>query len=57
MSNTHVLKTTEVCQMLGISRDTLFRWRKKGIITPVSASIGGHNRFLKSDVEKLLERK
>jgi len=28
-------RTTEVCRMIGISRNTLFRWLKEGIVSDV----------------------
>ncbi len=28
-------RTTEVCRMVGISRNTLFRWLKEGIVSDV----------------------
>lgn len=53
-----LIRSADVMNILGISRPTLGRWVKKGIITPV---IGIHMNsrvryFRKDDIESLIQR-
>jgi predicted DNA-binding transcriptional regulator AlpA len=47
------LSTEKVLETLGISDTTLWRWKKKGLISPVR--IGGSDRYRLSDINKLME--
>jgi len=47
------LTTDEVAGLLKVSKVTLWHWRKKGVIKP--RHVGNIKRYLKSEVEKLLE--
>ena len=46
-------RTSEVCQMVGISRNTLFRWLKKGIIKSRLRDRRDWRLFTEDDVRKL----
>ncbi len=49
------LNTIEVCEMLGISSTTLWRWNKQKYLMPIS--LGGKNGYKLSEVKGLLNRK
>lgn len=44
-----ILKPSEVCDMFGVTRQTLARWRKSGKLTCVYTP-GGHPRYVTADV-------
>ncbi len=47
-------RTVEVCQMVGISRNTLFRWLKKGILGKTThRDRRGWRLFTEGQIEKL----
>lgn len=46
-----LLTIDEVCSMLKVSKMTLYRWAKTGILSKVE--IGGKRRYRKCDVEQL----
>lgn len=48
------LNTHEVCKILGISRATLYRARKAGLLEPVR--MGRFLRYDKSEIDKYIER-
>lgn len=48
------LTTEEVCRRLGVSKTTLFRFRKEGMISP-SYFIGRSPRFTEEDIENYLK--
>jgi excisionase family DNA binding protein len=48
-----LLPPAESAKLIGISRDTLKRWEKKGLITALRTP-EGHRRFRRRDVEGLL---
>lgn len=45
------LKSDDVCELLGISRVSLWTWDKKGITRPVY--FGNQKRYRLSDIEKM----
>ncbi|MEV1293861.1 helix-turn-helix domain-containing protein [Pseudonocardia sp. NPDC049635] len=45
-----LLRSSEVAAALGVSRTTIFRWVKDGVITPEVTTHGGQARF---DLEKV----
>jgi predicted site-specific integrase-resolvase len=50
-------RTNEVCQMAGISRSTLFRWLKQGLIdVPAARDWRGWRLFDASQVKQIKER-
>ncbi len=50
----NTLKPDEACKQLGISRATLWRWRKVNYLIPVE--IGGTLRYKQSDIDNLLKK-
>lgn len=46
--------TEEVCEMLQVSRGTLWRWEKSGYLSPVC--VGGKKLYRMSDIESKLRR-
>jgi excisionase family DNA binding protein len=52
----HLLTIEEASTALGVHPDTLRRWEKKGVISPIRTE-GGHRRYSLSDVKKTLSGK
>lgn len=51
-----LLTIDEVCEMLKVSKMTLHRWDKNGVLKKID--VGGHRRYRRSDVEAVtLNRK
>jgi excisionase family DNA binding protein len=46
------MRITEFARKLGVSRDTLRRWERRGIITP-DRDWAGHRRFDEEDLARL----
>lgn len=46
------LSIKQVCEMLSIDPSSLWRWKKKGYLTP--AEVGGRRRYKLSDIRKIL---
>lgn len=44
-----LLTIDEVCEMLKVSKMTLHRWDKNGVLKKIE--VGGHRRYRRSDVE------
>jgi predicted site-specific integrase-resolvase len=50
-------RTTEVCRIVGISRNTLFRWLKKGSVTEVEhRDYRGWRLFTQAQVDAMKEK-
>jgi predicted site-specific integrase-resolvase len=47
-------ETLEICQRVGISRPTLFRWLKKGIIEKSYKDRNGWRLFSKDNLNEIL---
>ncbi len=46
-------RTAEVCRIAGISRNTLFRWTKDGIVEPALRDWRGWRLFTQAQVDRL----
>lgn len=46
-------ETTEVCEKVGISRPTLFRWLKRGILHKLHKDRRGWRLFTEEDLDKI----
>lgn len=53
MNNETYLRPAQVSKILGVCGRTLKRWDNEGKITALR-SVGGHRRYLESDVQKIL---
>jgi excisionase family DNA binding protein len=50
-------RTTEVCRMVGISRNTLFRWLKEGSLTGIEhRDYRGWRLFTQAQVDAMKEK-
>ena len=49
-----ILSPSEVADLFGVSAKTVTRWAKAGRI-PSTRTLGGHRRYLQSDVDAALE--
>jgi predicted site-specific integrase-resolvase len=47
-------ETTEVCEKVGISRPTLFRWLKRGILSKLHKDRRGWRLFTGDDLNKII---
>lgn len=52
-----LMTTSEVAEYLSISTQTLKRWTKKGRINCIRINSRGDRRYLRSEINKLLEGK
>jgi excisionase family DNA binding protein len=46
-------RTSEACREIGISRATLFRWLKEGVIKELHRDRRGWRMFTEEDLEKI----
>lgn len=42
----------KVCEILEVTRQTLWRWRRSGYLVPIE--VGGKRRYRMSDIQKIL---
>lgn len=50
------MSISEVAQMLGVSRYTIWKWARAGLL-PVPVRIGGRQYYLKSEMEVWVEER
>jgi transposase-like protein len=46
-------ETTEVCEKVGVSRSTLFRWLKRGLLIKLHKDRRGWRLFTEEDLNKI----
>jgi len=56
IDKTVFLSISEAAELLGVHPETLRNWHKRGLLKPF-VTLGGHRRYAKADVEKLLINK
>ena len=49
-----MLTDQEACELLGVTSNTLWRWRKRGYLSGVQ--VGGRIKYRKSDCLRILEK-
>jgi excisionase family DNA binding protein len=49
------LRTSQVAELLSVSRETVTRWAAAGKL-PVMKTLGGHRRFPEAEILALLEK-
>lgn len=47
------LSTDKVQEIMGISKTTLWRWKKRKYLVPIR--VGGNERYRMSDIKKIME--
>ena len=50
----HFFRATEVCERTGISRATLLRWLKKGVLTKIRRDRRGWRLFTENDLSVII---
>jgi len=53
INNQVYYRTLEVCRMMGISRATILRWLKAGVIKNLSRDTRGWRLFTEEDLSKI----
>lgn len=53
INGTRYYDTSEVCEKVGISRPTLFRWLKRGILSKLHRDRRGWRLFTEDDLSKI----
>jgi len=51
------LTTSEIQDKYSISRSTLYRWEKKGLLGEVKRTPGGHRRYTTKQIERAIKIK
>lgn len=57
MDNDKTLSIRQTQKMLGVTRLTILRYEKEGILHPIRYYANAHRRYQRIEVEKLLEPK
>jgi DNA-binding transcriptional MerR regulator len=52
----HTYSTSEICAMFNISKSTLFRWEKEGLLPVVSRDISGKRQYSHEHISAISER-
>ena len=45
MTKDHTYSTAEICEMFGISKSTLFRWEREGLLPTIPRDITGQRQY------------
>jgi hypothetical protein len=52
----NIYSTAEVCEMFGISKSTLFRWEREGLLPPISRDISGQRLYTQDHLIAISKR-
>ncbi len=55
MSDNRVYSTAEICEMFDISKSTLFRWEREGILDPVPRDISNQRQYGQEHITAISE--
>ena len=55
MSDNRVYSTAEICEMFDISKSTLFRWEREGILDPVQRDISNQRQYGQEHITAISE--
>jgi excisionase family DNA binding protein len=56
MSDDRLISTGEVARAVGLSRQTIQRYQREGLLTPVFVTTGGHARWKLDEVMNQLRQ-
>jgi DNA-binding transcriptional MerR regulator len=56
MKKDQIFATAEVCEMFGISKSTLFRWEREGLLPPVPRDMTGQRQYNLDHISTISER-
>jgi DNA-binding transcriptional MerR regulator len=56
MIKQQIYATAEVCEMFGISKSTLFRWEREGLLPPVPRDISGQRQYNLDHISAISEK-
>ena len=51
-----IYTTAEVCEMFNLSKSTLFRWEREGVLPPIPREIGGQRKYGQEHLRLISER-
>lgn len=54
MTDSRNVPTAEAAQALNVTKSTLLRWMRAGMVTPVSTTVGGHHRWNVDELRRQL---
>jgi excisionase family DNA binding protein len=55
VSRDQVLTPGNAAKILGVDAKTLVRWAREGRVPTYAITLGGHRRYLRSDIEALVD--
>ena len=56
MKKDQIFSTAEVCEMFGISKSTLFRWEREGLLPAIPRDINGQRQYKRDHITAISER-
>ena len=57
MTDGSTVPTATAARALNVTKSTLLRWMRQGIVTPVSTTVGGHHRWNVDDLRRQLRER
>lgn len=55
MANGPVYSPAEICEMFGISKSTLFRWERDGLLPPVHRDLANQRQYTRAHLQAISE--